>query len=130
MNDWKSRLRDGDPGQDAVMPAADVQRMRRVVVAAAGDAAARRSLAWPRAFVVTATLLFFVCASVLAALQRVTRDVNDPLTAKVRQPSDVSATEIDGGNEGARQQLHFMTPGGTRIIWVFDSQFEVKGTLP
>jgi hypothetical protein len=112
------------------MPAADVQRMRRVVVAAAGEAAARRSFAWPRAFVVTATLLFFVCASVLAALQRATRDVNDPLTAKVGRGSDVTPTGIDGANEDARQQLQFVTPGGTRIIWVFDSQFEVKGTLP
>jgi hypothetical protein len=29
-----------------------------------------------------------------------------------------------------RQQLQFATPGGTRIIWVFDAEFEVKGTLP
>jgi hypothetical protein len=32
--------------------------------------------------------------------------------------------------EGAPRQLHFSTPGGTRIIWVFDADFEVKGTLP
>ena len=31
---------------------------------------------------------------------------------------------------GGRQQLQFATPGGTRIIWVFDAEFEVKGTLP
>jgi hypothetical protein len=32
--------------------------------------------------------------------------------------------------ESGKRQLQFATPGGTRIIWVFDSDFEVKGTLP
>jgi len=32
--------------------------------------------------------------------------------------------------EGERRQLQFSTPGGTRIIWVFDSEFQLKETLP
>ena len=125
MNDWQSRLRDADPEQHAVMPASEVQRMRGVVIAAARDAGVRRSLTWPRAFVVTATLLVLVCASVLAGLQRATRQMDD---ASAGSPVPIAEGEEETGV--ARQQLQFQTPGGTRIIWVFDSQFEVKGTVP
>ena len=40
------------------------------------------------------------------------------------------AAAQDGAPAPERQQLQFSTPGGTRIIWVFDPGFEVKGTLP
>ena len=29
-----------------------------------------------------------------------------------------------------RRQFQFSTPGGTRIIWVFDPEFQVKETVP
>jgi hypothetical protein len=27
------------------------------------------------------------------------------------------------------RQLQFLTPGGTRIIWVFNSEFDLKATM-
>jgi hypothetical protein len=123
MTDWRARLREGDPGRDAVIPEADVRRMRAVLIAAAHEAVERRT-AWSRAFLVAATTLVLVCASMLTALQRTTREEPAPVAGveAVAAPAASSADE--------RQQLHFETPGGTRIIWVFDSKFDVKGTLP
>lgn len=128
MNDWQSRLREADPGSDAVMSPADVQRIRRAVLSAATEPQGRERFIWPRAFVVTATILLMVCASMLTALQRTTRHVVEGLAPGTAVASETpEATESD---DAERQQLHFRTPGGTRIIWVFDSQFEAKGTLP
>ena len=31
---------------------------------------------------------------------------------------------------GERRQLQFDTPGGTRIIWIFNSEFDLKATNP
>jgi hypothetical protein len=83
---------------------------------------------WPRAFVVTASVLFMVCASLLTALQRTTHEVVGGLQPEIAVTSETP--EFAEGEDAERQQLHFRTPGGTRIIWVFDSQFEAKGTLP
>jgi hypothetical protein len=33
-------------------------------------------------------------------------------------------------DNGERRQLQFATPGGTRIIWVFNSEFEMRETMP
>lgn len=124
MSDWRARLRESDPGRDAAMPDADVRRMRAVVIAAAHAATGRRA-AWSRTFLVAAATLVLVCASMLTALQRTVRQEHMPVVTGVEAiaaPTEASADE--------RQQLHFETPGGTRIIWVFDSTFDVKGTLP
>jgi hypothetical protein len=128
MNDWQSRLREADPGSDAVMSPADVQRIRRAVTSAASEARQRVSIMWPRAFVVTATVLLMICASMLTVLQRTTRQMLESLPPETAVASDTP--EVTEGEDVERQQLHFRTPGGTRIIWVFDSQFEAKGTLP
>jgi hypothetical protein len=129
MKDWHSRLREGDPGADAVMSAGDVRRIRAAVIAAARQAQVRQPLLWPRAFVVTAAALIMVCGSMLTMLQRTTRQIDNPVDAVLKVAAN-TAEDVADVSSGERQQLHFRTPGGTRIIWVFDSEFEVKGTLP
>jgi hypothetical protein len=128
MNDWQSRLRESDPGSDLVMSPAEVQRIRRAVTSAASEPQERAGIMWPRAFVVTATVLFMICASMLTVLQHTKRQMVESLPSETAIASDTP--EITEGEDVERQQLHFRTPGGTRIIWVFDSQFEPKGTLP
>ena len=130
MTDWKTRWRDADSGLDADLPDAEIQRIRRIVVAAAGEAPRRAALGWPRAFVVTAALLVMVCASVLTGLQRATRQMEIDASVVPVASDATPGAPGDGSADADRQQLHFRTPGGTRIIWVFDAQFEVKGTLP
>ena len=128
MKDWQSRLREEDPGADAVMSAADVRRIRAAVSSAASQAQTRQAPLWPRAFVVTATALVMVCGSMLAVLQWTTRQLDDRADDAIEVAANTG--DVADDSSGERQQLHFRTPGGTRIIWVFDSQFEVKGTLP
>jgi hypothetical protein len=107
----------------------DVDRMRQVVVSAAREAGANRRVVWSRPFAVSAVALTVFCIGALTSLQRAVREANQPVATKaVAAPNSISGNDLDP--EGERQQLQFATPGGTRIIWVFDSQFEVKGTLP
>ena len=124
MKQWQARLRADDPGRDAVMPADAAQRMRRIVVAAASEHQTSARLGWPRAFVAAAAALVVVCATVLAALHQSADELRQ------RQAVQLPAVEGTAAPEAERTQLQFTTPGGTRIIWVFDADFDVKGTLP
>ena len=99
MNDWKSLLHDADRHRDPELSAADVQRIRDVILSAASDSARRNVVAWPRAFVVTATLLVMICASVLTALQRSTRTVDQWPAREI----EIARTEESIQNQVARQ---------------------------
>ena len=124
MSDWRRRLRDADRALAVEMERDVARRMRQSVLASAREAAAAPG--WSRTFVTAAATLALLCVGLLTALPRgaserpvpAVADAGDPI---VSGPDDPSA---------ARQQLQFATPGGTRIIWVFDPGFEVKGTLP
>jgi hypothetical protein len=127
MTDWRIRLRDADRALTPDVQPETSQRMRRTVLAAV-PADGRAVRPWSRAFAATAAALTLICVGLLTSLrsERVTDD--SAAQAPSTDPSLISAT--DGIPATARQQLQFATPGGTRIIWVFDSGFEVKGTLP
>ena len=126
MRDWRTELRESDPARDAEMSAADVQRVRSVVLAAAHtDGPA--GFAWPRAFVATTAALTLTCTLALVALQRSGDEMRRQAAAMAERAPE-SGSDADPVVQ--KQQLQFATPGGTRIIWVFDSEFEVKGTLP
>jgi hypothetical protein len=127
MTDWRIRLRDADRALGRVVEPEASQRMRRRVVAAV-PAIRPAVQTWSRAFAATAAALTVVCVALLTALQG-GRPPDDPV-ARVETADPVLASAIDEAAAPARQQLHFSTPGGTRIIWVFDPGFEVKGTLP
>jgi hypothetical protein len=122
------RLREADRAFDAAIEPEDAQRLRRTVLASVRSGAPLAQL-WPRAFAVAAATLVLVCATLLTALQRI--EVAEPAAMKAKvqvEPAVGSAGDVEPPSD--RQQLHFSTPGGTRIIWVFDPGFEVKGTLP
>jgi hypothetical protein len=130
MTDWRTRLRDADralesPGTDVQHETA--QRMRRAVLAAVPDDR-RAARTWSRAFATTAAALTLVCVGLLTSLQG--GRLADDTAAEVEPADPALLGATDESPATARQQLHFSTPGGTRIIWVFDPGFEVKGTLP
>ena len=128
MTDWKTRLRDSDPARHAEMSALDVQRIRSVVLAAARDADRSAGFTWPRAFIVATAALTIICAVALVALQQ---NIDETRREAAVLASEASDTGLDGPRGVVqKQQLQFATPGGTRIIWVFDSEFDIKGTLP
>ena len=76
----------------------------------------------------TAATFALVCVALLTALQRARLTDDVAVARRVGTKAAVAAVTDDVPSD--RQQLQFSTPGGTRIIWVFDPAFEVKGTLP
>jgi len=114
MTDIGKHLRDGDPLADApALPPDEVQGIRRVVVAAA----CRPAPTWrPRPMMVGATIAATLAAGVLIGRRLPHAEPPALLPAGVVEPQTV---------EPARRQVQFDTPGGTRIIWVIDPDFDL-----
>jgi hypothetical protein len=113
MKDLGTLLRETDPliREDGLLPA-DVARMRRAIVAAA-DHESATAVWWPRPLVVAATVAVTLVGGVVVGRWLPSRD------ATIAAPSQSAASHD-------RRQLQFATPGGTRIIWVFDSEFNLN----
>ncbi len=45
-------------------------------------------------------------------------------------PIDPSTTSMKVLADGERRQLQFSTPGGTRIIWIFDQNLRLQESMP
>ncbi len=116
-SDWRPLLRaalDHDAGPEAeTLTPEDVVAMRRTVVAAARDASPgrlrRRSLA------IAATVLLAI--GVGAAVERRLGERESAAAGPAEQARPAGAEHL---------QLQFATPGGTRIIWVFNSELDLK----
>jgi hypothetical protein len=110
LQDW---LTEGDPvASEPSLPDADVQRMRRSVIAAGqqrepGFYAGRRALLGAAAVVLAAAAIGVV--SWMGAPARESGEGEPAGRVTVGQP--------------VTRQLFFETPGGTRIIWVFNPEF-------
>ena len=116
MKEVGDLLREGDPiSREGGISAADVSRMRRAIVAAARDRESATNLWWPKPMIVAATVAVTLMAGVLVGRLLPARDV-----AIVGGADDVS---LDSARPIERRQLQFASPGGTRIIWVFDPDF-------
>ena len=101
------QLRTTDPvAHEPGLSETEVQVMRRAIVAAATDA---HHAGWsPWRLAVAGTLAFTVVLAVFIST----------VFAPVRPaPAEPPATE--------QRQLQFETPGGTRVVWVFNSQFDL-----
>lgn len=116
MKDIRHLLRDADPlAHEPGLPRDAIAALRRAVIAAA-DARPVRSIAWGRQIAMAACLTVMVVAGLVAAhrVPVVVREAPDPVA------SAGSATPT---------QIHFSTPGGTRIIWTLDPRFQLRETL-
>jgi len=109
-------LRDADPlaGEER-MSADQANRMRRAIVDATRDATNEVPGWWPKPMVVAATVAVTLAAGVAVGRWLPPRD-HEIGVARASAPPPGSALR-------ERRQLHFATPGGTRIIWVFDPDF-------
>jgi hypothetical protein len=117
MKDLKTLLREGDPAAaDEGLPPEQVHALRRAMLNAARQPDVVRT-PWQRPLAVAAMVALTVGAGVFAG-QRLARAPATSLDAPAAAP-------VEG-----RRQLQFSTPGGTRIIWVFDPDFSVKETVP
>lgn len=152
-------LRRGDPAADGrELDAAELARMRRTIVAAAGDAAPRSLGLWWLAVpsAVAAGLLLLVLRTAeppepLAAVvpiavpapaapvvstpapspTQVARVEPPPRTRRrVRAPKPAPAVQPQAAEAVVAQarQLEFQTPGGTRVVWVLDPHFTLDSS--
>jgi hypothetical protein len=131
MSDWRSAMREaaGQEQQDH-LSAEEAQAMRRVVVAAVRDAAPDRAASpWTgRRVLVAATIVVVISVGIATGLR---------LDLSNRQPSATpvvpEAVPVDTTNTAhattPNRQLQFVTAGGTRIIWVFNSDLDLKANL-
>ena len=107
---WLKRtLRDADPvAHEPALSQADVQRMRRVVLTGVQTSPSRETLRNRTAWVAAAAIV-----AVAVGASRWSDAVHRQAPT---QPSETSET--------APRQLQFATPGGTRVIWVFNPDFK------
>ena len=105
--DIREGLRTTDPvAREPGLSMTEIQVMRRAIVAAGADRRHAGRLPWPLALAGTlafAVVLAFFIGTVLVPV----RPVSSP----------PPATE--------QRQLQFETPGGTRLVWVLNSQFDL-----
>ena len=112
MNDVGKWLRAADPlAHEPELSHVEVAAMRRVVIAAAGHQRAGTT-PWPSALLVAATIAATLVAGVTIGRWFPPRE------------QEGAATGGAVPNAGVRRQLQFATRGGTRVIWVFDPEFQ------
>jgi hypothetical protein len=119
MKDLHVLLNDADPVRvDPGMPDAQARAMRRAVLSAVKSQHTVAML-WPGAVSMAALVAVMIVAGAAAG-----RRLAPPEPVLLK-----AASALEGTPEGDRTQVQFATPGGTRIIWTLDPQFEL-GVMP
>jgi hypothetical protein len=117
MKTWQTLLREHDPGGHERLDTDEARAIREAAIAAAREP---RTVPFDwRPLAMAAVILLMVGTGVAVGRRAVGRDMLHPSVAHGEQP---------GAPE--RRQIQFSTPGGTRIIWMFDPNFAVKETIP
>jgi hypothetical protein len=121
MKDLRERLQAADPlaGEP---PLADeyTQRMRRRVLASLDEPVVLPTFWWARLIAVALAVAIVVTVGVhrsLTSTQDSGADGNDAGQAIATEPPVTTP-----------RQMEFVTAGGTRVIWNFNPDFDIKGT--
>ena len=123
MTDLKTLLTDGDPvRKEGELSPADASRMRRLIVAAAPEPSVART-PWQRPFAIAA---IGALVAVVGAIAGHRRTVDLPATQATEPLAAIGGSSI----ADERRQLQFATPGGTRIIWIFDQNLRLQESMP
>jgi hypothetical protein len=110
-------LRDGDPvTREGTLDQVEAGRMRDRIVSAAATPIRRPRRGPPTAWQVAAVA---GCVALAVFVGRYTRDGLAPTAVPDRAQTAIESV-------GTPRQLHFSTPGGTRVIWLFDPEFEER----
>jgi hypothetical protein len=118
MTDLRRRLVEGDPlRNEATLAPPDVTRIRRRVI----DAATAQPFVhqWTVSVSVAVVLLLVVAAGVGVTRSRLAGEPRS--AALVEKPIAAGAP-----HQPLRRQLQFATPGGTRVIWIFNDAFDAR----
>jgi hypothetical protein len=115
MNEVRDWLKDADPvGHEPPLSDVDVQRMRRAIVAA-GEAAPSRFV-WSRGSWAAASVV--VVLTIVLSVSR-WAGPGEETRAGVATPTGVAVPEAS-----TRRQVQLIAPGGTRVIWIFNDEFQ------
>jgi hypothetical protein len=131
MTDWRRAMREADAQEEQDHLSADeAQAMRRVVVAAAKEAAPDRAPSpWMRRpILVAATIVAVISVGVATGLRPDLTNRQPSVTELVPEAAPIDTTNTASVSTPNRQ-LQFVTAGGTRIIWVFNSDLDLKANL-
>jgi hypothetical protein len=127
--DWRQRLREAldDPDRGGMAPDA-ARSIRQLVVAEAwANHGAEAGWSWKRPVAIAAMVVLLIAIGMSGGR----RAEILPRTDSSSSPSAEGFRDRPGDLAPAsRRQLLFSTPGGTRVIWVFDSDLRLKGTTP
>jgi hypothetical protein len=121
MTDLRTQIRTAfRDEEDHRLPVDDAAAMRRLVVASVRPLTDGRSAAsWFQPLAVAATLVAMIAGGVAIGHR-----FDDRASIGAIRTDDLPPGQEP---DGARQ-LHFSTPGGTRIIWIFNSNLDLKTT--
>jgi hypothetical protein len=124
MKDLTTLLKDADPvASDDALATADVQRIRRQMMAAVREAPGIFA-AWQRPWAVAVVSCLVILIVGLSG-------VSDHLRGgDVKAPASAADAAVRGSSSSDRLQLQFSTPGGTRIIWIFDQNLRLQESMP
>lgn len=116
MKDLRTLLKESDPlRDDPGLSAADAQAIRRAMLRAVNTMS---TVFWPRALPVAALVVMMLVTGALAG-----RRLRGP------EPAVAANPHVDVAGSHERRQVQFSTPGGTRIIWTIDPNFQL-GVAP
>jgi hypothetical protein len=119
MKDIRSLLDEADPvRREPELSEADATRMRSVIVSAARQPG-RPSPFWSGALALAAAAVLTVVAGMLGERSLPTGRVSSQIEPAIA-PAAI----------GERRQVQFSTPGGTRIIWTLDPEFQPPEVRP
>jgi hypothetical protein len=108
------RLKNADPVVDeGALSDLDAQRLRNIVVATAREPRAPASIGWKASW---AAITLVIAATAVFGVNR-WRDPISHVPAAATQQAARTTSE-------PRRQVHFVAPGGTRVIWIFNPDFK------
>lgn len=127
MTDWRTLLREVDARDEKErLSADDADSMRRAMLAAAAENRPDPAQgSWMRPLLVAATVVAMIAVGIVAGRRLDLQTAAENPAAQGGASVESSTAAITVPN----RQLQFLTPGGTRIIWVFNSDFDQKATV-
>ena len=117
MNELRDWLKDGDPvDNEPPLSDAEVQRIRRAIVNAA-DSRQPSFGDWARGAWAAATVV--VALVIAVSLVRRTKPIDSVPNTNADAAPAAAVPE-----HAARRQVQLIAPGGTRVIWIFNDDFQ------
>jgi hypothetical protein len=117
MKDLRDWLNEADPvANEPPLSDTDVQRMRQAIVAAADESHQWSFADWARGSWAAATVAIALTIAVGMSRWMTPTEHVHGVNADV-------ASAANAPEPGTRRQVQLIAPGGTRVIWIFNADF-------